>query len=68
MVGIAGCCPHARFTFTASSRQLPPSRAMNSRRVVSSMGSSPEPAFASLPQAQDAPKAPAGPWGNPELF
>src|SRR5439155_5386566 len=42
--GIAGCCPHARFTFTASSRQPPPIRAMNSRRVVSGMGSSPEPA------------------------
>ena len=23
---------------------------------------------ASLPQAQDAPKAPAGPWGRPEMF
>src|SRR5262249_44437461 len=23
---------------------------------------------ASLPQAQDAPEAPAGPWGRPELF
>src|SRR5262249_1881435 len=41
---MAGCCPHARFTFTVSSRQPPPTRPMNSRRVVSSMGSPPEPA------------------------
>src|SRR6516165_33911 len=32
-----GCCPHARFTLTASSRPPPPPRAMNSRRAMSGM-------------------------------
>jgi hypothetical protein len=50
------------------SRQPPPIRAMNSRRAVSGMGSPSETRCASLQQAQDAPEAPAGPWGSPELF
>jgi hypothetical protein len=46
----------------------PPSSVMNSRRLRSSMGSLPGTRYASLPQAQDAPEAPAGPWGRPESF
>src|SRR5262249_21479987 len=38
ITGIAGCCPHARFTLTASSRPPAPTRAINSRRLRSSMG------------------------------
>src|SRR5262249_49181102 len=34
---IAGCCPHARFTLTAGSRPPAPTRAINSRRLRSSM-------------------------------
>jgi hypothetical protein len=37
ITGMAGCCPHARFTFTASSREPPPIRAMNSRRLLNRM-------------------------------
>jgi hypothetical protein len=39
---------------------------MNWRRLRSSIGSPPGTRCASLPQAQDAPEAPAGPWGRPE--
>jgi hypothetical protein len=41
---------------------------MNWRRLRSSMGSPLGTRRASLPQAQDAPEAPAGPWGRPEMF
>src|SRR5262245_11490648 len=58
---MAGCCPHARFTFTASSRQPPPSRAMNSRRVVSSMGSPPEPAVPAYRRLRM-------PWKRPQVL
>ena len=46
-----------------------PRMVMNARRLVSSMGSPPGGTrCASLPQAQDTPEAPAGPWGRPESF
>jgi hypothetical protein len=44
----------------------PPSSVMNWRRLRSSMGSPRGTRCAILPQAQDAPEAPAGPWGRPE--
>src|SRR5262249_5890601 len=64
--GPAGrCCPCAATGHGAA----PPSSVMNSRRLMSSMGSPPGGTrCASLPQAQDAPEAPAGPWGRPESF
>src|SRR5262249_13358788 len=46
----------------------PPSSVMNWRRLGSSMGSPPGTRCASLPQAQDVPEAPEGPWGRPESF
>src|SRR5262249_50843179 len=36
--GITGCCARARLALAASSRPPPPTRAMNSRRFMSSMG------------------------------
>jgi hypothetical protein len=38
--GIAGCCARARLTLAASNRPAPPTSAMNSRRFMSSMGTS----------------------------
>jgi hypothetical protein len=53
-VGSFGCCARARFASAASSRPPPPTRAMNSRRFMSSMGtSSPTPV-----------SAPTGPFGR----
>jgi hypothetical protein len=46
----------------------PPSSDMNWRRLMSGMGSPPGTRCASLPQTQDAPEAPASPWGKPESF
>src|SRR5262249_601663 len=75
ITGIAGCRPHARFTLTASSRQPAPTRAMNRRRFMSSMGTSTRCAISpadwpvpSLPQFQPAGGRPASPWGRAELF
>jgi hypothetical protein len=42
----------------------PSSSVMNSRRLVSSMGSPPGTRCASLPQVKDASEAPADPWGE----
>ena len=38
------------------------------RLISNRNGSPPGTRCASLPQAKDAPEAPAGPWGRPELF
>jgi len=57
--------PHNLLTLAAAA---PPSRLMNWRRLRSNMGSPPGTRYASLPQGQDAPEAPAGPWGRPESF
>jgi mono/diheme cytochrome c family protein len=47
----------------------PPSSAMNSRRLTSSIGSPSRLAPpGSLPHAQPAAEGPASPWGRPELF
>jgi hypothetical protein len=46
--GIEGCCPRARLTLAASSRPPPPTRAMNSRRLLSSNGDFLPHAFAPL--------------------
>jgi hypothetical protein len=57
----SGCCARAASGHVAAAL---PSRVMNWRRLRSSMGSPPGTRRASLPQAQDALEAPAGPWGS----
>src|SRR5262245_5730999 len=53
-------------------RERPRRRAAEQRDELASSyvehGLLPGTRCASLPQAQDAPEAPAGPWGRPELF
>jgi hypothetical protein len=44
------------------------SRAADQRDEVAASSILPGTRCASLPQAQDAPEAPAGPWGRPESF
>src|SRR5262249_15567610 len=54
MVGsLPACCARARLTLTASNRPAPPTRAVNSRRVMSDMGQSP---------AEERPLATDGPY------
>jgi hypothetical protein len=59
----SGCCARAASGQVAAA---PPSSVMNWRRLRS--GLLPATRCASLPQAQDALEAPAGPWGRPESF
>jgi len=58
------CCARAASGHAAAL----PSRAINSRRLTSGMGSSSEPAAASLLHAKVAAEGIEGPWRRPEMF
>src|SRR6516165_1659429 len=63
----SACCARA----TSGHVAAPPRSVMNARRLMSSMQplrALPNPAKRSLPHAEAAAEAPAGPWGRPELF
>jgi hypothetical protein len=65
ITGTAACCaPIAKGHAAAA----PPSRAINSRRLTSGMGFPSEPAVPAYRTFRLPWKAPAGPWGEPELF
>src|SRR6516165_313611 len=62
LLGTVTCRPRgAGYSALGFAAAAPPSSVMNWRRLRSSMGSPPGTRCASLPQAQDAPEAPAGP-------